>query len=409
MLRGDLGAADPRDRPARTPCATRNAGGRLHARECGRRRLRARLAEALAENDDKLLAAYVDERSVPYRTLRTTLAAQTERALVHPVFFGSALTGAGVDSLMAGIAELLPAAEGDADGPVSGTVFKIERAPPARRSPTSGCSRGRCGRATALRFGRDFEEKVTAIRVFDRGSDEQRAAVSAGEIGKLWGLGEIQIGDGIGEPGTAATRISSRHRRSSRSSFRATPTTRGRSASRSRSSPSRTRSSTSARTTRARRSPSRSTARCRRRSSRRRWPTTSASRSASARRRRSTSSARRRGRGRRGPPGRTRIPFLATVGLRVDPAPTARASSSGWTRPLARVPIYIYKTAESFSEAMTPVRPRHARGGPPRLAGHRLRRDDDRLRLLRRRRARRRRAARRAPLPPTSGSSRRWS
>ena len=57
----------------------------------------------------------------------TELAAQTRRALVHPVFFGSAITGAGVDSLMAGIAELLPAAAGDADGPVSGTVFKVDR------------------------------------------------------------------------------------------------------------------------------------------------------------------------------------------------------------------------------------------------------------------------------------------
>ena len=48
---------------------------------------------------------------------------------MHPVFFGSALTGAGVDALIGGIAELLPAAAGDADGPVSGTVFKIERGP----------------------------------------------------------------------------------------------------------------------------------------------------------------------------------------------------------------------------------------------------------------------------------------
>ncbi len=46
---------------------------------------------------------------------------------------------------------------------------------------------------------------MTAISVFDRGSTVQRASVSAGEIGKLWGLGEIQIGDTIGEMRTAAT------------------------------------------------------------------------------------------------------------------------------------------------------------------------------------------------------------
>jgi ribosomal protection tetracycline resistance protein len=54
-----------------------------------------------------------------------------------------------------------------------------------------------------LRFGQDAEGKVTAISVFDRGSAVERAAVSAGEIGKLWGLGEIRIGDRIGQAGTA--------------------------------------------------------------------------------------------------------------------------------------------------------------------------------------------------------------
>ena len=49
--------------------------------------------------------------------------------MVYPVFYGSAITGAGVDPLVAGIGELLPAAEGDGGGPVSGRVFKVERWP----------------------------------------------------------------------------------------------------------------------------------------------------------------------------------------------------------------------------------------------------------------------------------------
>jgi len=90
----------------------------------------AALADLLASQDDAILATYVDEETtVPYRRLRGELAAQTGRALVHPVFFGSAITGAGVDALTAGITELLPAAEGEVDGPVSGTVFKVERGP----------------------------------------------------------------------------------------------------------------------------------------------------------------------------------------------------------------------------------------------------------------------------------------
>jgi ribosomal protection tetracycline resistance protein len=49
-----------------------------------------------------------------------------------------------------------------------------------------------------LRFGRDGEDKVTGIRVFERGSSVQRSSVSAGEIGQLWGLAGIRIGDAIG-------------------------------------------------------------------------------------------------------------------------------------------------------------------------------------------------------------------
>ena len=45
------------------------------------------------------------------------------------MFFGSALTGAGVGALMNGVAELLPAAGQNAAGPASGQVFKIERGP----------------------------------------------------------------------------------------------------------------------------------------------------------------------------------------------------------------------------------------------------------------------------------------
>jgi ribosomal protection tetracycline resistance protein len=165
-----------------------------------------RLAAVLAEHDDGLLAAFVnDERSLPYSRLRADLVAQTGQALVHPVFFGSALTGAGVDALMAGIAELLPAAEGDTDGPVSGTVFKIERGAAGEKIAYVRIFSGTLRTRDRLRFGQDLEGKVTAISVSDRGSAVERAAVSAGEIGKLWGLGEIQIGDRIGQTGTAAT------------------------------------------------------------------------------------------------------------------------------------------------------------------------------------------------------------
>jgi ribosomal protection tetracycline resistance protein len=43
---------------------------------------------------------------------------------------------------------------------------------------------------------------VTAVAVFEQGLAVQRPSVSAGAIGKLWGLHEIRIGDRVGGPGT---------------------------------------------------------------------------------------------------------------------------------------------------------------------------------------------------------------
>src|SRR5713226_3419048 len=160
----------------------------------------ARLAEVLAEQDESILAAYVHgEPGVSHR-LREELAAQTRRALVHPVFFGSALTGAGVDSLMSGIAELLPAAGRDMDGPASGRVFKIERGAAGEKIAYVRMFSGAVRTRDRVRFGRRGERKVTAIDVFAHGPTVRRESVSAGEIGKLRGLAEIQVGDAVGTP-----------------------------------------------------------------------------------------------------------------------------------------------------------------------------------------------------------------
>jgi ribosomal protection tetracycline resistance protein len=171
----------------------------------------ARLLDVLADHDDALLAAYVDdEAGLSSQRLRSELAVQTKQALVHPVFFGSAITGAGLELLTAGIVELLPTAAGDADGPVSATVFKVERSPAGEKVAYARLFSGTIRVRDRLRFRRDGleedeEAKVTAVALFDGGSTVRGAAAVAGEIGKLWGLKEIQIGDTIGEPAAKAT------------------------------------------------------------------------------------------------------------------------------------------------------------------------------------------------------------
>jgi ribosomal protection tetracycline resistance protein len=165
---------------------------------------RARLAEALAEHDDRILASYVeDEGRTPYPQLAAELASQTRQMLVHPAYLGSALTGAGVEPLAAGIAELLPASSSDPAGPPAGLVFKIERDPKGQKIAYVRMFSGTIRTRDQLSFGA-HEGKVTAVAVFERGPAVQRSAVSAGEVAQLWGLGEVQIGDRLGESGSAA-------------------------------------------------------------------------------------------------------------------------------------------------------------------------------------------------------------
>jgi ribosomal protection tetracycline resistance protein len=163
------------------------------------------LFELLADHDDALLAEYVAGTKISCGRLRRELAAQTGRAVAHPVFFGSAFTGAGVDSLIDGITTLLPASEGDADGPVSGTVFKVDRGASGEKIAYVRVFSGTVRVRDRLRF-RDDEEKVTAIGVFEHGSSVRSTSVAARRIGKLWGLDDVRIGDEIGDSRTPLAR-----------------------------------------------------------------------------------------------------------------------------------------------------------------------------------------------------------
>ncbi|MFF3984827.1 GTP-binding protein [Streptomyces sp. NPDC001797] len=164
--------------------------------------------DTLADHDDALLAAYL-EGGVPEPRLRAALAEQTRRAVVHPVYFGSAATGAGVPDLIAGIERLLPAADGDPAGPFSGTVFKVERGPAGEKVAYARLFSGTLGVRDRVPFGNRAatggrpEGRVTGLSVFEDGTDLRRDSAGAGRIVKVWGLAGIRIGDALGQPGRA--------------------------------------------------------------------------------------------------------------------------------------------------------------------------------------------------------------
>ena len=135
----------------------------------------------------------------PFGPADAGLAEQARAGELHPVYFGSALTGAGTEEVMDGIAQLLPARAGAADGPLSARVFKIERGPGGDRIAYVRLFSGTVQVRDRVEAG-----KVTAIRVFAAGDAVQRDAVLAGEIARVWGLAEIRIGDWLGDQRSGA-------------------------------------------------------------------------------------------------------------------------------------------------------------------------------------------------------------
>ena len=176
-----------------TPTAEFRAGGPDDAAH------RGLLAERLAERDEGLLEAFVEDGAIPYPRLRRALADQTRAGQVHPAFFGAAATGTGVAEILASVPELLPEARGDASAAVAGRVFKIDRAAAGgERVAYARLFHGTIRARDRLAYGDGEEGRVTSLAVFGPAGAAQAPEASAGQIARLGGLSGIRVGDPIG-------------------------------------------------------------------------------------------------------------------------------------------------------------------------------------------------------------------
>lgn len=171
---------------------------RVEALDPGREPLFTPLCEALAENDDVLLNDYLQapDRLTGER-LGRTLADQIAASLVHPAFAGAATTGVGVPALASAIATMLPCRRLDWDGPVAGKIFKIERGWGGEKLSYLYLTSG----TVQLRQVLDLPKgpaRVTGIQVFEAGRIESVASFRAGQIARVSGLGSARIGDVVG-------------------------------------------------------------------------------------------------------------------------------------------------------------------------------------------------------------------
>ena len=183
-------------------------------RPLSRPRVRGRVAEVLAEHDESLLARLVDGPPPTAGEVGALLAAQTAAGVVHPVFFGSALTGEGTAELTAGIAALLRPPAADPELPAAGTVFAIERAPDREKIAYLRLFAGQLRERQRVTFTRrepggasaEYSGRITGLDVVGAsapGPDARQPPgrrLEAGSIGRVRGLPGIRVGDQLGVP-----------------------------------------------------------------------------------------------------------------------------------------------------------------------------------------------------------------
>jgi ribosomal protection tetracycline resistance protein len=173
---------------------------------------RMAITELLAERDDAILREFVQD-GAPFDAVRLTelIAAKSRAGLVHPVFFGAAARGTGVDALVGALGTLLPAADGDPGAGVSGRIFKIERAASGERVAYVRLFSGTLEQRRKVQIANGDEAKPSSIRVFAPRAAVGRSVVSAGEMARVWGLGAVRVGDPIGTDATAAEHAPAAH------------------------------------------------------------------------------------------------------------------------------------------------------------------------------------------------------
>ena len=164
------------------------------------------LAEALAD-DDRFLTAYV-AGEVSEEDYRDALVRQVGLGAVHPVLFGSAITGAGVGELVTAVRELFPGRARDGAGPLDATVFKIERGRAGEKIAYTRVLSGTLAPRQPFPFYRrendgtvaELTGRASAVRVYEHGATPVEGTALAGDVARVWGLKDVRIGDRLGSP-----------------------------------------------------------------------------------------------------------------------------------------------------------------------------------------------------------------
>lgn len=156
------------------------------------------VVEVLTRHDDQLLADAIDDRRLTAARLVRLTRTLTGRGALVPVLAGSALTGAGVGDLLDALPRLLAGPRADA-ADASALVFKIDH-DGGRQTAWARVFAGELTLRQRVGVGAGRPRRITALRRAAPEGFVPVARVAAGEVAAIEGPDALRIGDWIGTP-----------------------------------------------------------------------------------------------------------------------------------------------------------------------------------------------------------------
>ena len=170
------------------------------------------VTELICESDDELFEQYLNGESFEEDFLRQKLAILSRKAEAHPVLCGSALRDEGVLPLLDAIADFLPSPNACDD--LCGVVFAAQHDRNLGRGVWLRLFGGKLeNRASVILpagtdpiTGEEKTESVKISQIFDPDGNPT-GKLLPGDIGVVYGLGNIPIGHMIGNAGALPRRV----------------------------------------------------------------------------------------------------------------------------------------------------------------------------------------------------------
>jgi len=152
-----------------------------------------------AEGDDQAAEDYLSGVLYEKKQLLPIIKNAMAQMQAFPALKGSALRDEGIEPLLDAVIDYLPAPQGTENGPLCAVCYAASQDPLLGRGLHVRIFSGRLENRDALPY-QNTQRKITQIRLFTAdGRFQDAGKLSAGEIGVLFGLGDIPVGTVLGD------------------------------------------------------------------------------------------------------------------------------------------------------------------------------------------------------------------